>query len=204
MAWVLGLLHSSGSLVGRDPTIRWQATTEEPIAKVRACLRSTHPIWVYDRGANQPIHVLAINRLRMRAEVDELVSARLQAERCRLPNVPPHLLQHFVRGYVEGKGLLRFDQKRSLTVAISGNTRFMTDLRQRLLAAGFPMPPSLRPMTSTPSSSILALSHRKAFRVVDFLYRDAPEAQRITSNWDIYERCRQWREQRGLDSDHVG
>ncbi|MCA9558524.1 MAG: hypothetical protein KC583_08180, partial [Myxococcales bacterium] len=148
MAWVLGLLLSDGHFAKGAPTIQFSSTDLDLVERVRACLGATHPVRACVGGTghlgDKPVHILAINRKRLRRGVDALLPARLKADRRELPTVPDRLLRHLARGYFEGDGSIFFDGRRgNLHVQVSGATPFIEDLRRHLEAAGLDVPPGL-------------------------------------------------------------
>jgi len=208
MAWVLGLLHSSGHLRGRSAAATWETSDAEVVQKVRACLDSTHPIYVSHQGecGRRPYYTLFIARQRLRAGIDTHVHVRLHAERSKVPDVPTHLLPHFARGYFEGNGTICFGVESSSgpSVVVSGRTALLADLRERLRSTGVDVPPSLSRRSQIKDTSVMAMSSRRAFRFADFLYRDAPAALSVERKRAVYVRCREWRISRGLEVPHGG
>lgn len=191
MAWVLGLLMSSGYLVGRNATVRWGTTDVELVQSIRTCLESNHRIVSVTPGpchfGDKPIYFLSISRMRMRAAIDALLPVRRQAERTRLPDVPQDVLWHFVRGYFEGHGSI-YLLPDGLRVRVSGNAALLEDLRMRLRASGVEAPGLLDRQMSCRDSYALVLRGHRAFRLVDLLYRNAPAELRAERKHRVYVR----------------
>lgn len=208
MAWVLGLLLSDGHFAKSAPTIQLSSTDRELVEKARACLRATHPIRGVVGGVghlgDKPVHIMAINRQRLRRGADTLLPARLKADRRHLPDVPGALLRHFARGYFEGDGSIFFDEPRgNLHVQVSGPTAFVEDLRARVRATGLDVPPSLYRCPQAADTSTLHFSGGQAFRFAAFLYHDVDPALTLERKRTVYLRCLEWRRARGLEQRHA-
>lgn len=203
VAWVLGLLLSDGHLSRIGSTVHFSSVDRELVEKVRACLQATHPIRVTDGGVghkgDKPLHVLAINRQRLRASVGRVATGRLKSERERIPEVPAEFLRDFVRGYFEGDGSIFFDEPRSnLIVQISGLTAFVESLRARLVDAAVTGPACVIRCPQARDTSTLNINGAQGFHVAHFMYRDVPPALVLERKRAVYIRCLEWRRARGL------
>jgi hypothetical protein len=208
VAWVLGLLMADGHLSRVGSTVHLSSVDRELVEKVRTCLQATHPIRVTDGGpghkGNKPLHVLAINRQRLRTAIDRVVGGRLKAERAHVPQVPAEFLRDFVRGYFEGDGSTFFDERRgNLSVQVSGATPFVAGLRLCLEAAGIDVPPSIYRCPQARDTSTLQFQGAKAVRFADFLYRDVNPDLALERKRAVYLRCLEWRRARGLEQRHA-
>ena len=208
MAWVLGLLLSDGHFTKSQATIQLSSTDRELVEKARACLGATHPIRTSVGGVghlgDKPVHILAINRKRLRSGADALLPARLKANRRQLPDVPDPLLRHFARGYFEGDGSIFFDEPRgNLHVQVSSATPFVVDLRVRLQAAGLDVPPSVHRCHQARDTSTLHFQGAKAVRFADFLYHNVNPDLVLERKRAVYRRCLEWRRARGLEHRHA-
>jgi hypothetical protein len=203
MAWVLGLVLSSGHLGGAGAHIRWESSEAEVVQKVRACLGSSHPIHAAPgKVPGRPFHILQIARQRLRAGLDSQIAVRRQVERSELPAVPASLLSHLVRGYCDGRGTVGLQRARgNPRVALTVPAALVESLRGRLQAFGHDG--AVYRFRATPSVT-LVFSQRPAVRFAEFLYGDAPAALRLERKHAGYLQCLVWARRRGLEVPHAG
>lgn len=202
-AWALGLLISDGHLSRTQSTVHFSSVDRELVEKLRACMGATHTIYVSSGGVghlgDKPLHIVDINRQRLRSTIDALVAGRLKSERDRLPCVPTDYLRDFVRGYFEGDGSIFFDEPRSnLHVQISGLTAFIESLRARLVEAGVIKHVALYRCRQAVDTSTLHLDGARAFRLAHFMYEDAPPELLLKRKQEVYARALEWRRTRNL------
>jgi hypothetical protein len=202
-AWVLGLLMADGHLGRTGASVHYSSTDRELVEKVRACMEATHTIYVSTGGVghlgNKPLHIVDLNRRRIRSALDALVGGRLKSERVRVPNVPRTFLLDFTRGYFEGDGSIFFDQPRSNTIVqISGLTAFIEDLRSRLVEVGVLDRAYIRRCPQARDTSTLSIDGAKAFYLAHLMYQDAPAGLVLERKRAVYLRALEWRRARGL------
>lgn len=112
-AYWLGFLWADGSInkttkrcSGKNRlTVSQKETEKKHLQKFANCLQSNTVIHTREPFPNKKIAVLDINSRPLCKQLENLGFGTKQ-NRTHIPNLPEHLLRHFIRGYFDGDGCL--------------------------------------------------------------------------------------------------
>lgn len=134
MAYVLGFLYADGDIVdaksSRTQYIKFSSIDKAQIALIKKLLESKHtiserpPRMTTFRNGRYLCKRLYILRIGSRAMYDDLVYLGLTPRKSNtidFPKVPKKHLSHFVRGYFDGDGCVRFNTTKNSQNQITVN-----------------------------------------------------------------------------------
>ncbi|MFH0829890.1 MAG: hypothetical protein V1887_01890 [Candidatus Aenigmatarchaeota archaeon] len=103
MAYILGFVFADGGIERNNTTLAFelQMRDKEILRKIRAALKSTHPISATKAGEYVR---LRINSRQIVDDLKKLGVTHNKSKDCTCPDIPQRLLPHFVRGFVDGDG----------------------------------------------------------------------------------------------------
>lgn len=133
MAYILGFFFADG-MVARDAQIISFSQKEKGILEnIRDEMQSNHPII---QNKDTGVYILNINSKIMRTDLITLYDLMPnKARQIKFLQVPKQYLSHFIRGYFDGDGHVKYEKY--FVNIVGGSKQFMLTLRDHIENAGF-------------------------------------------------------------------
>lgn len=125
MAYVLGFLYADGTIIdaisSRTQYIIFTSRDKEILKKIRTVMNSEHPLCIQPPRTHRhkngiyKSRELFILRIGSRKMFNDLVHLGVVPKKSKIaifPKVPPHYLNHFIRGYLDGDGCVYLQKKK--------------------------------------------------------------------------------------------
>lgn len=172
-AYVFGWYMSDGCVDGKRGHMRIQICHEDRdiLEKIRDMIGCTHDlIEVPARNTSKPQVLLSIHSKEL---ADKLIALGCPPAKSLIldfpTTIPPHLLQHFVRGYFDGDGSFN---KKGTYASVTSNDLFNNKLRALLETLGIETKLYYRNV-GKPTCSLFVLKKKPLKIFVNWMYRNA-------------------------------
>lgn len=164
MWYVLGAFYSCSNYTANN-RIMFISSQKSLVEIVLDQLESDYSI-VSDPRERHSTHWIQMNGVPyMKSRLEEIGLDVPKTKRKFPKNVHKDYIGHFVRGFLDGKGLIGISSGKYTRVVIQFNHSFLSSLHQVLLQyAGV--------QKDGPDSNIIRYSHRNSLKIHDFIYRD--------------------------------
>lgn len=173
-AYWLGMLMADGAIGSSRPTIELCLKEEdyEHIVKFKTFLESEHKIGVKTKYCKKTNKVYKSYRLGIRSESikKDLIKYGCIPNKTKIlefPNIEPTLINHFIRGYLDGDGCIRKGSTSDATIEILGTNSFLEGITKHFEIDGH--------IYNFNHSDIkrFVVSGKKAKEILNLLYKDA-------------------------------
>ena len=105
-----------------------------------------------------------------------------------IPNIPEHLIKHFIRGYFDGDGSLHWlNGTKNFRISFVGTAPFLKDIQKEL---GLSL--SLGQQKGNQSKYFQVAGRKQVPMILDYIYKDSDENIRLTRKYKNYLDCLTW------------
>src|SRR5690625_4230977 len=133
MAYILGFFCADGMVAGNAQLISFSQKEKYILENIKRELNSTHPII---QNKKTGVYILNINSKIMKNDMMELHGIMPnKAKDLKFPEVPEQYLNHFVRGYFDGDGFVKYEKY--FVSMVGGSKQFIKSLQKIIENAGF-------------------------------------------------------------------
>lgn len=177
-AYWLGFIAADGNIDSRNMLVVTLATQDiEHLQKLAKALNSTHPVQRYDYGTKRPPFVrLLISSPQIVSALGRYGVTPKKTFTLRFPDLPEHLLRHFVRGYFDGDGGFNIGKAvpSNIVCSVTSNEPFLEECQKFLmLHCGLSKTKLYRRHPKVPIAALRYSGGLQVARIVSLLYSDA-------------------------------
>ena len=185
-AYWLGFLAADGTITDRDVHLQLALRDTEHLSRFRDALQATHSIRPINNNG-YPAVIITMNSKEMIHDLAAYGVIPRKTHVLRLPNLPPEMLRHYLRGYIDGDGTftrsrIRRKDRPGLQYqvhsrfSLPGNVTFLIQVQQVLMRFCGVLATHILLQRAHLSQNIGTLAYgggRQVQRIFDWLYHDA-------------------------------
>ncbi len=133
MAYILGFLIADGNVVRDSQSVSIAQKEKYILEEIREELESNQPIY---KNKNTEVYILSINSQILKKDLIEIHGVKPnKSSTIEFPYVPKEYMSHFIRGYFDGDGFVKYEK--FFVSFVGGSKLFMNALRNEIEINGF-------------------------------------------------------------------
>lgn len=172
-AYILGFLYADGYNNGKSGfVLNLQYRDKEILEKIKKCLKYTGPLGLA-KVTKHKQSVLFISSKKLSQRLTELGCHRKKSLNLLFPNesiISESFLTHFIRGYMDGDGCIRTDNKKQGNVSFIGSCNFINTL-QSIFIKKFDICGNVRKRNKVKEFTIGG--QKQSLCILNWLYKDS-------------------------------
>jgi intein-encoded DNA endonuclease-like protein len=133
MAYVLGFLIADGTVVRDNQSVTVAQKEKYILEEIKVELGSNQPIY---KNKNTGVYILSLNSKILKKDLMDIHGVKPnKSSTIKFPYVPKEYMSHFIRGYFDGDGFIKYEKY--FVSFVGGSEVFMKSLRNVIEENGF-------------------------------------------------------------------
>lgn len=189
-AYFLGLLFADGSVQVSQKSengfshlivIELNTTDKEILRKFNKCIENKREVYDYQRLSEEykgETHIRNMSKVtlyskKMFDDLSALGKQPIKVDTCvKVPDIPQHLLRHFIRGYFDGDGSVTVSNG-SIALHIYGTHRFLNSYKEKLESLGIRVNNQVHDKKDINVSMLSINTKSEIEKIYSLFYKDA-------------------------------